>query len=140
MENAFPAERALALVNEAEDFFLTNQEEHAYVLLMQVIQLQREVERYSGSEWQANHQTFTEVLIRAFPLAWQLGGRVLAKQLYERALAWADDPNCSNQRQYDEIIHTWERLNRKWWQSLFAGIKGLAAIVGEYEIRKGDVE
>lgn len=155
MADPFPAEGALIAISEAEERFYVEQEMLAKGLLDTALAYKAEVESFKSPPHVArgrtyltaaevnNHRMFTDVLKRAFVLAWLLGDHDRAKRLYSQAIAWADDPNCSSQQQYEEIVRTWNKLNRSWVQKFFprlmrrlVGVRKFFRGVYDYEPQK----
>jgi hypothetical protein len=145
-KHSLAARMALDLISEAEEALgLLDNPDEAMVLLLRVLDIQKLVEHFRSrkdthrgmtgltTEEIQNHRIFTQVLTRACALAWYLEDGVLAEQLYKRALAWADEPMCSNKQQYDDIVALWKRLHAPWWRRLFSSLFGA---IGDYEIHK----
>lgn len=143
------AAMALKLIEEAEAALgLLDNPDEAMALLEKALDVQKVVEHFQSrntarrgpmgltEEEIQNHRMFTQVLTRACALAWYLEDDVLAEQLYKRALAWADEPNCSSPQQYNEIVALWKRLTMSWWKRPFVAIYNFFSLVGDHEIQK----
>lgn len=150
---SYAAGMALNLIEQAREMLiLEDNGEEAKALLLQALDVQNVVEHFKSSrdirrgptgltqDEIANHRVFTTVLTRACALAWYMKDDALAASLYQRALAWANDPQCSSKEQCDEVIALWQKLHAPWWQKMFHSVGDFFFLFGKYEIQKNGVE
>ena len=146
-----PAEIADGYMRVAEEQLSSGSTKLALKNMMRALRLRHSVEQYDPCEgeqyvavghpeWEyvrKNHLIFTDVMRRAFILASQFGYHRLAHTLYNRALCWADDPNCSSVKLYDEIALDWKKVqHRRWLRHPLMGLKALLQLIGRYEVQK----
>lgn len=97
----YPGQRAKALAEDAEADFRKGKIESARKKLDEAFALKDEVERYTGPELACNHHDFTAAMLDMSVLQYKLGNFKEGDSLASRAQAWADDPNCSSQRNFE---------------------------------------
>lgn len=147
--DVLPAYRALKQIEEAESRSFDGDEDEALWLLADLYPLHyRAVEHYVSTrngargvrDAQENHGVFTDVMMRACVLAWQLGDTDQARDWYARVIVWATDPVRGDAVRYKKAQETWKRLTTPWWRSWLLACTAFLASIGTYEINKKDTK
>lgn len=115
-----PGYKAWSLVQEAQADFRKGHISSARKKLEEAYALKEEVETYSGPFWQMCHHDFTGALLDMAVLKYKLGNFKEGDSLARRAQAWADDPNCSSQWNFDRSF----RVRRDCVEYFFSGFIG----------------
>jgi hypothetical protein len=118
-----PGQRAKALVQAADVEFHRGQIESARTKLKEAFDLKGKVEEYSGSEWKQNHHDFTAAMLDMSVLWYKLGKFKEGDALASRAQAWADDPNCSSQRNFERSFSVRENKMKHFRSGWFGWLR-----------------
>ena len=115
-----PGQRARGFVTRAETDFRKGNLESARKNLEKSFSLKSEAEIYAGDLWRGNHQGFITAMLDMSVLWYKLGELAEGDRLASHAQAWADDPNCSSQRNFERSFRI---RNGKFWYFL-SGLGG----------------
>jgi hypothetical protein len=115
-----PGYKAWALVQQARADFQRGYISSARQKLEDAYALKDEVDRYNGLFWQVNHHDFTGAMLDMAVLKYKLGNFKEGNELARRAQAWADDPNCNNQWNFDRSF----RIRRDCIEYFLSGLIG----------------
>lgn len=124
------AERAALHMQVAKVCFMLKKRTEMHQHLSNALALREAVESYRDEngvrgldgltdDERFAHWTFTIVLTKAFVLSFLVGKKADARDLYEKARAWALDPQCGSTLLFKRLEDLWQRLNRPWWKPKF---------------------